>query len=291
MDMGSEKSSCGAGIVLFNPEIDRLKENIEAVIGQVDRVVLVDNGSSNIDDIERLLHNYNVVIIKNEQNMGIARALNQICSWAEEQKYEWILTLDQDSVCRKGLVELYWKYTSVPSVGQISSNFTEDNDGVLDLTNETLSNNFNFESGCITSADFFRIQSWKEVGGFDEALFIDSVDFDISFALDEFGWKTIKVDVNGFDHMLGTIKFKKLFGRTFLVREHSAFRKYYIFRNGIYIIRKYPNKVNLHKEIWLTIKRFIYMSIFETGKKEKICAAMRGIKDGCTMKINKQWEK
>lgn len=35
-----------AGIVLFNPEISRLKENITHILGQVDRLILVDNGSS-----------------------------------------------------------------------------------------------------------------------------------------------------------------------------------------------------------------------------------------------------
>lgn len=31
-----------AGIVLFNPEISRLKENITHILGQVDRLILVD---------------------------------------------------------------------------------------------------------------------------------------------------------------------------------------------------------------------------------------------------------
>ena len=41
-----------AGIVLFNPEISRLKENITHILGQVDRLILVDNGSSNKEEIQ-----------------------------------------------------------------------------------------------------------------------------------------------------------------------------------------------------------------------------------------------
>ena len=42
-----------AGIVTFNPDIERLNENISAIINQVDKVVVVDNGSENADDIKK----------------------------------------------------------------------------------------------------------------------------------------------------------------------------------------------------------------------------------------------
>ena len=38
----------GAGIVTYQPDMDRLRENLNAVVGQVDFVVCVDNGSRNI---------------------------------------------------------------------------------------------------------------------------------------------------------------------------------------------------------------------------------------------------
>ena len=38
----------GAGIVLFNPSIQRLKENLDAITVQVDFTVLIDNGSNNL---------------------------------------------------------------------------------------------------------------------------------------------------------------------------------------------------------------------------------------------------
>ena len=37
-----------AGIVLYNPDLGRLKENIESICKQVDKVILIDNGSDNI---------------------------------------------------------------------------------------------------------------------------------------------------------------------------------------------------------------------------------------------------
>ena len=41
-----------AGIVLYNPDVERLHENINGIINQVDALILIDNGSDNIKEIE-----------------------------------------------------------------------------------------------------------------------------------------------------------------------------------------------------------------------------------------------
>ena len=96
-----------AGITLFNPDVARLEENISSIYGQVDRVICVDNGSDNIKSIEDcVLKNWkNITIIKNGKNEGIAKALNQMFEFAIEQQYEYVLTLDQDSVCPDNIIE------------------------------------------------------------------------------------------------------------------------------------------------------------------------------------------
>lgn len=44
----------GALLVTFNPNIPKLKENLNRIINQVSKVVIVDNGSNNIGSIEEL---------------------------------------------------------------------------------------------------------------------------------------------------------------------------------------------------------------------------------------------
>ena len=66
----------------------------------------MDNGSDNIKNIEDcVLNNWkNITIIKNGKNEGIAKALNQMFEFAIEQQYEYVLTLDQDSVCPDNII-------------------------------------------------------------------------------------------------------------------------------------------------------------------------------------------
>ena len=52
-----------AGIILYNPNIERLKECIRAVQPQVDKLVIVDNASDNIDEIKK-----EVLAVSIEQN-------------------------------------------------------------------------------------------------------------------------------------------------------------------------------------------------------------------------------
>ena len=68
-----------AGIVSFNPDISRLEENINAIYSQVDKIIIVDNNSKNVSDINTITDKLkNVFLINNNNNFGIAKALNQI---------------------------------------------------------------------------------------------------------------------------------------------------------------------------------------------------------------------
>ena len=42
-----------AGIVLYNPDIDRLKKNLEVIESQVEKVFLVDNHSNNLEEVKK----------------------------------------------------------------------------------------------------------------------------------------------------------------------------------------------------------------------------------------------
>jgi carbamoyl-phosphate synthase large subunit len=60
-----------AGIVLYNPNIERLIENYNSISNQVDIVILIDNNSINITDIRSVFSTMdNVMIIENKKNLG-----------------------------------------------------------------------------------------------------------------------------------------------------------------------------------------------------------------------------
>ena len=51
--------------------VERLNENISAIINQVDKVVVVDNGSENADDIKKILARLSqITLIELDENKG-----------------------------------------------------------------------------------------------------------------------------------------------------------------------------------------------------------------------------
>lgn len=268
-----------AGIVLYNPEIGRLRENVSAISPQVGNVIIIDNGSKNTDDIAMLLADYgNIRYIRNAENCGIARALNQIIDKAEELGASWVLSLDQDTVCEPDIIERYADMAkrAKDDVAIITSKY-KDRSVEVDFG---ISGEYEKVSFCITSGAFNNIRCIKAVGGFDEKLFIDMVDYDICYALTRGGYKIVRMNYTGFLHEVGRSVTKKFFGKPIIIFNHSPLRKYYWARNSIYLKRKYKLGLGADKRV---INRMIQTLLYETDKLTKLKSMCKGVADGYKM--------
>lgn len=96
-----------AGIVSYNPDLDRLRANLHATAPQVRQVFIYENGSANAAAVHALCEDEfdNVQVIADTENRGIAFALNQLLAAAHDGGYEHILLLDQDSVPTEGMYD------------------------------------------------------------------------------------------------------------------------------------------------------------------------------------------
>ena len=66
------------------------------------------------------------------------------------------------------------------------------------VTNDENLTRDRYVKGCFTSASWVNIKAWQEVGGFDDSMFIDRVDYDFCMTLWEAGWgiyKTVKTEI------------------------------------------------------------------------------------------------
>ena len=233
--------------------------------------MLVENGSSDITYLKEL-EDEKIELIVNEENMGIAYALNQVMQFAHDNGYEWALTLDQDSVVPPDLIEKYMKLTSIDKVGMICCKIVDRNFGE---TTEQKSKTSGYEEVpmCITSASMLNWKAWKEVGGFAEEFFIDAVDFDMCLLLREHGYKIIRTYDTQLLHEVGHSQIRKLFGKEYLVYHHSPLRYYYMVRNGLYLGKRH------HFVVHSTIRAFRQIAmalIYEDRKKEKLTMMAKG---------------
>lgn len=291
---GEGKFRIAAGITVYEPDIERLKENISSTLSQAEHLYLVDNASKDISEIKLLYSKHEkVTIIENSENSGIATALNQMCDAAFSDGFDFIMTLDQDSLPESDIIEKYTPFLGNIEIALLTPKFVDDNEP--DIISSTSEKETEFIERCNTSASLVRLSVFKEVGGFDTRMFIDCVDFDYCTVLLENGYKILRVNTAILHHRLGEAKevrffmpIGKLLGikklqKPFFTYNHSPLRTYYYARNIRFYAYKHKDFIDLKVEKRVYIKWLVLKLGFEKQKFKKLKAIIKGKKDAKEM--------
>lgn len=262
-----------AGIVLYNPDIDRLKENIKCILPQVDTLLLVENGSSDTSYINDLKNINKTLIVRNHKSMGIAYALNQILGYGYSHGFKWVLTLDQDSVVSSNMIGVY-KDIANDDIGIIGC-WIDDRNYKRDETWGIRQGTFDTD-WVITSAAYTNVLAWKNAGGYDTGMFIDWVDWDICEAMRIAGYRIVKTYKTKLVHENGEGTYLvKVRNHEMQVMNRPAFRYYYNFRNQVYLARKYKHLSIFHESYELAFKFYTVLR-YERNKWKNFIAMLRG---------------
>jgi len=279
-----------AGIVLFNPESERLKENINTVLPQVDLLVLVDNASFDTEKLQETFVDERIVWILNETNTGVATALNQLINYVSEKDCEWVLTLDQDSVCGENLVE------KLVAAGQTNEKAAMISPRIIERGADTEKT----DPGkpiqeveevpiCITSGCLTNVKAVLDAGGFNDWLFIDHVDHDMCIRLRLKGYSILRVNAAVLFQEYGLeVVRRKLFFVPVEYHNYTPFRVYYQARNMLYMVRKYGSdfKPLPFFHYFRPIAVFFVKFMFEPERFQRLKAFIKGYVTGLFMKIN-----
>ena len=265
------------GIVTYNPSIERLEDCINAISKQVEDIYVFDNGSQNIEEIEMLLSrcSYNINLHKNGVNAGIATALARIMDYAYENHYEWVLTMDQDSVLQPGTISAYLEGSKLYQDAGMFTCLIKDRNFV-DEKYEKQNEAYKEVEYCITSASFINVTAYKMTPGYDEDFFIDCVDFDICYSLRSSGYKIYRVNHVGLLHEVGKGENRRFLWKKIVVYHENPLRIYYLARNLCKMHKKhkgYTWLILLKKEAALLLRIILY----EDNKKNKFKNFCHGI--------------
>ena len=272
-------------IVSYNPD-SNLFDSINLLLNQVEKVIIVDNGSK--EKYVKYIKSINedkIEIILNKENLGVATALNIGVRKALENGYEWILTMDQDSKASPDMVKkMFNVYNSInreerKDILSIFPNFVDER--IQSIEENSNMNSYEYVDADITSGNLLRKEVFEKVGFFDDSLFIDLVDTDFCMRLNEKGIKMIKIRDAVLYHSLGESKTIKGILGSFNTSNHSALRRYYMTRNRFYIWEKYKglNSFTLNRDKKLFKKEFVKIILGEKDTVNKIKMVLRGYKD------------
>lgn len=272
---------CGV-VVLYNPN-DEVIKNIKTYISYLDELVIFDNSSKKYQNINELNKYSKVKYISYEKNLGIARALKESLDYAIEQKYDWCLTMDQDSkinINEKKFKEILHKLENKDEYGIISFDYNnKHNDTELSIREA---------KAWITSGNFVNISNYINIEKIDERLFIDFVDYDLCEKFKKAGYK-IGIMNYSIIHNIGNPVSKKILGFRISSMNHSPIRYYYRYRNCVYLFNK-NKKYYFKKIVYEFIVNLPKMLLIEKNRKSKLKMIFKGIKDGLKQKLG-EYEK
>ena len=282
------RSSVAGVVILYNPE-DTILDNISSYIDEIDLLYVVDNS-----DIKRealvttLCQNKKVVYYDNRGNQGIAHALNVGCNKAIEDDYKWLLTMDQDSVATSDMLKKMFNFLSLSNNKKcisIIAPFHANPYNPKSTLNETATDLI----ATMTSGNLVNLSNYKKIGPFKEELFIDYVDNDYCLRSKLKGYRVVQVNHAILKHNLGDLKQHKFLWKRFYSTSHSPIRRYYAFRNRIYIIKTYKNYFSeyLKLEKSRLVVDMVIVLLYEKEKFQKIKMMFLGIGDGLRNKYGK----
>jgi len=224
-------------VILYHPDMELLLANIQSYNTGLKQLYVYDNSETKTPGIEEVLFKLNPSIEYKyfNANEGIAKRLNQAMDQAAFNHYDYLLTMDQDSAFKAGDFEKYKSliqstaYNHVAQFGvNCQPNFTQSKE----QPEEALT--------LITSGSILNLSLTKNIGPFNEALFIDFVDAEFSYRVIQNGYINLMFSNIVLNHALGKlvegtslVSFKKSLRIT-----HAPIRVYYIVRNGLYLLLK-----------------------------------------------------
>lgn len=297
----NEKPRILAGIVLYNPNIQQLKANVERLQSQCDEILLVDNASNNRETIEQFARRHGCTLIRASQNEGIAGGLNRILHYASEAGYPWYLSMDQDSLVSENLIEAYTPFLSDASIGILTpfllnnQKITMEEYQAMDLPK---SEEIQDPILCISSAALNRTSSALACGGYDEDLFIDCVDVDYNIRMQEQGNRIVRVNTAyiiqemGEGHpvplfaLLHRLTKKNVFARLSVSPVYSDFRLYHIARNSAVMAGLYGKKAGRQMQPgWMRLQFLYYLLTYPSDHSRRSMwkAISKGKKDAAAL--------
>jgi rhamnosyltransferase len=285
-----------AVFVTYNPDISTFKKAVKSIIGQVDKIYVIDNCSMDtvrdfiftIDGIEKIFL---------ENNMGVASGFNKGIELAKKDNYRFLLLLDQDSVAPKNMVYCYMEafeylskqFKAIAAIGPRYENIRTKRKSKFvkfgwfrNIYNSGSDSQTIVPTDClISSGSFFPLGVFSDIGKFDEKLFIDHVDTEWCQRALYHGYRIFGLWDVVMEHSLGEWTLNLWFLRWHSQPMHQPFRLYYIARNSIllYKMSHVPLKW-ISGDIVRLLRLLILYALFSRSRAQSLGWFLRGIRDG-----------
>ena len=293
--MPSTAADVVAVAVTYRPDA-AIADVLARAAAQVGALVVLDNDSPPTDGAhwsEQTEIPAGVDVVREPSNRGLGAAYNRAAEIARERGARFVLLLDQDSLLEPGCVDALLRHADARAargpLGAVGPTFVDARSGErapFVRFGFPLNRKLHAPPGGDVDADFLissgsliPLTALDVAGGFDEGLFIDSVDMEWCFRAKAAGLQLVGVADARMLHTIGDELVRLPGGATMFV--HSPLRLYMMTRNRAALWRR-PGT----PRVWTAqdVPRMLFklgrMTAFATPRIRNARAMLRGLRDG-----------
>lgn len=277
-----------AVIVTHYPE-QTIGESLVRLAQQVPRFVVVDNSSA--EDQRAWLRQYCAALggqlLENEENLGIAAALNRGIAFVRQQpSARWVLLFDQDTIVFEGFLggigAALGDYPEPERVAVVGANYQRPNNEPRFSVDHDPLCLWKRVTYVITSGSLVSLDAISGAGDMREEFFIDAVDIEFCLRLAAYGFVVLRTNRVLMEHQVGAYEVHRFLGISSETTNHAAARHYYMARNQTIVIKEYlfRNPRYAMTMIHYRLRTLIGIALFETDRISKARYNIMGLLDG-----------
>ena len=294
---GNRTTAVAAVVSSFNPGTD-LIGNIEALMEQVDRVTVVDDGSTrDVAAILEALEATGATVIRLDRNKGIAAALNAgIRLELADGNVQWIMTMDQDSRLAPGYVNRALETASTSKKPETVGMVTAESHNGARVKGYARDQDEPEVFDPMQSGSLIRTVAFEKAGFLDEDLFIDCVDSEFNARLRSHGYRLLAGRGCDLIHSLGESRPMRILGwhaavgsKKLSVYYHAPFRVYYMSRNSLVLAKRYGRAQPrwVAQRLFLEAQSHTIRFAYGPHRRQHLLAFFHGSFDGLRNRIGR----
>lgn len=299
-NLSCNKKGVFAIIVAYNPNLINIFRLISILNHQVEKIIVVDNGSANCSELRaECVTIENVEIIALDKNFGIAYAQNCGIDFARNAKADYLVFFDQDSTIKENFVFLlksyFLKLSESSKVAVVAPIFKDEKKGffypLICLSKFGLrrritpdgSENLPIQvSFVISSGTFTSMAVVNDVGSMHSGFFIDYVDIEWCLRAAHAGYSLFAVPAARMMHSIGD---RSVLFIRWRLAIHSEWRRYYRIRNSFFLFHfSHVPKILALREVFVNITHQFILIATQKNKRKQLKYLMHGILDGIRFK-------
>lgn len=277
----AKQSNTAAIVVTYFPD-EHVAERIHALRSQFPGIFIVDNSAT--QSVAQRLDSLRAAAVSlrfNPRNLGLAAALNQGVQDALDQGYEWAVSFDQDTLAYPNLLaELVHIQNSIGRDRVIvGSNYHDTRRGGPRSNTQPL---WQRKKTVITSGTLFPLALARQIGGFRDDYFVDSIDHEFCLRARRHGLEIVMSGEPLMRHDIGdALASQASWLRSLMPYNHPPRRKYYIFRNTLQTVKDYWREEPLWclRQLARLSLELTSVILLEKPRKEKLSACLTGLRD------------